>query len=525
MKPPIVSQFDQSINGYVDHSVPKKLTLGSPFQYKGTKPTLISRAKVASTIDDIAPLRINKVAQTEPADLQSASTLRINASTDAPFVIDAPAANDTPLSADTPLIDATIEATTSSDFELKQEAASYTRSRGTTINNTTSRWSPAQHQRTRTPTSIKIHSRNRSDSSQGSPREPRTPKSWESTEVRDIRGVNVLSLNSPPSLSNSLRSSDLDSGQMIERMRRKHNCIREMYNTEWQFAQDMAVVVRIYICASASVGFSIREIDTLFSNISEVMDISLCTVAILEANIPSQILHGEGGLTAQDVLADRDIRIGNAMCIALTGQLYEIYEYYIHRNQEQMQLYQDLMRQMKESLGFSPNCDQLGLPKSPKSAHHTSAAVSSVDPSTVNKTLRLSLDTNVSGRTSASNTKQSAKQSTKHGNDTTKPKHNNSSKREHMQESPRKAKSVADMRKMRDWLDRCRVRASRFTTAWALDCLLIKPIQRLGKYPLFLKTILDCSSPEEEGYEELLRAYQRSKRYLDCVNTRYGETN
>lgn len=511
MKPPIVSQFDQTMDGYIDNDAPNKFTLGSPFQYKSTTRGIVSRAKTSSTVDEVAPLRINATkAQKKPAHEDSISTpLSTPRSTPRSSA-----------STDTPLIDATIEATTRSDFELKQETEATSN-----ISNTNHR-SLTHHQRTHTPTSIKAHSRNRSDSSQASPREPHTPRSWESNEPRDLRGTRVLSLNSPPSLSYSLRSSDLHSGQMIERMRRKHNCIREMYNTEWQFAQDMAVVVRIYICASASVGFSIREIDTLFLNISEVMDISLCTVAILENNIPPQILHGEGGLTAQDVLADRDIKIGKAMCIALTGQLYEIYEYYIHRNQEQMQLYQDLMRLMKESLGPSYNLDQYGSPKSPKSAKSSVSAISTIDPTTVNNKLRLSLDTNVSGRTSCSNTKKGNNNAnTNATNSNTKRNHHSAGKHDHPQEIPRKKHSVADMRKMKEWLDSCRERASKFTTAWALDCLLIKPIQRLGKYPLFLKTILDCSSPEEEGYEELLRAYQRSKRYLDCVNTRYGQTN
>lgn len=257
------------------------------------------------------------------------------------------------------------------------------------------------------------------------------------------------SLDSLPSLSSlpSISNSDVRDPRLFEKMRHRQNISREIFFTGRQFAQDMAVIVRIYMCGSANIGLSMRQIDTLFSNVTHVMDISLSIVAILQSQIPAQILqNGSGEIGSLDVAADKELFIGKAMCLALTGQFYEVYETYIHNNRDQMSLCYDLTKQFsKQTPGKSP--------------------------------------------------KQSSKE-------------------------VQKQLSHIDQKNLTAWLQRSNQRAEKFTTAWSLDSLLIKPIQRLGKYPLFLKTLLDDTDPEHEDYEYIQRATKRSIQYMDCINTR-----
>lgn len=276
---------------------------------------------------------------------------------------------------------------------------------------------------------------------------PESPDSTESSTISRStdhkRSSDYVSVFSVPSLSHSMGLSDLHSYKESERLRRKHNCVRELYSTECQFAQDMAVIVRIYMCGSAEVDLSMRQISVLFSNVAQVLDVSLGAVAILDSNIPEKILNGDGTISSFDMVADEDLNVGRAMCLILTGQLYEVYEFYIHRSQKQMQLYYEMMNILNQTL-------------SPNSA-----------------TSREGTKLNIS------------------------------------------------VQKLSAWLSRCRERVSNFNTAWSLESLLIKPIQRLGKYPLFLKSILECTDPEHRDFADLERAYTRSKHYLECVNTRF----
>lgn len=278
---------------------------------------------------------------------------------------------------------------------------------------------------------------------------PESPISAEnSTDLRSMvheRSLSHYSEVSVPSLAHSLEVSDPQAFKQLERLRRKHNCVRELYSTECQFAQDMAVIVRIYMCGSAEVDLSVRQIGVLFSNVAQVLDVSLSTVAILESKIPEQILKGDGSISPSDLIADEDLCVGQAMCLTLTGQLYEVYEYYIHGSQNQMKLCYEIMKIVNQ---YS-NSESTEWKTGPN------------------------LDIN-------------------------------------------KAKLYA-------WLSRCGERVSKLTTAWSLESLLIKPIQRLGKYPLFLKSMLECTDSEHRDYADLQRAYNRSKHYMECVNRRFGD--
>ncbi|KAK6362886.1 hypothetical protein TWF730_000339 [Orbilia blumenaviensis] len=67
-----------------------------------------------------------------------------------------------------------------------------------------------------------------------------------------------------------------------------------------------------------------------------------------------------------------------------------------------------------------------------------------------------------------------------------------------------KLQTLEKIRGIAIWLKECKVVADDLTHAWSLESLLIKPVQRLLKYPLLLDQILDCTPvghPDRESIE------------------------
>ncbi|KAH1307681.1 hypothetical protein KXX11_000918 [Aspergillus fumigatus] len=58
------------------------------------------------------------------------------------------------------------------------------------------------------------------------------------------------------------------------------------------------------------------------------------------------------------------------------------------------------------------------------------------------------------------------------------------------------------------WLKECREWASDLTTAWDLDSLLVKPVQRILKYPLLLSEILDSTPSDHPDRPYLINALE-----------------
>ena len=57
--------------------------------------------------------------------------------------------------------------------------------------------------------------------------------------------------------------------------------------------------------------------------------------------------------------------------------------------------------------------------------------------------------------------------------------------------------------KVRVWLNECRTYAHDLTTAWDLDSLLVKPVQRILKYPLLLKELLEVTAENHPDFNAL----------------------
>jgi hypothetical protein len=68
------------------------------------------------------------------------------------------------------------------------------------------------------------------------------------------------------------------------------------------------------------------------------------------------------------------------------------------------------------------------------------------------------------------------------------------------------------------WLAECHASAKDITAAWSLDSLIIKPTQRLLKYPLLLKELMDCTPPDHPGHAALVQAYETIKAAANRIN-------
>ncbi|QIW98012.1 hypothetical protein AMS68_003530 [Peltaster fructicola] len=68
------------------------------------------------------------------------------------------------------------------------------------------------------------------------------------------------------------------------------------------------------------------------------------------------------------------------------------------------------------------------------------------------------------------------------------------------------------------WLDECHNNASDITSAWDLDSLLVKPTQRVSKYPLILQQLLETTPAEHPDHEALKAAVKDTIAMLTRIN-------
>ncbi|KAF9883084.1 hypothetical protein FE257_004118 [Aspergillus nanangensis] len=72
----------------------------------------------------------------------------------------------------------------------------------------------------------------------------------------------------------------------------------------------------------------------------------------------------------------------------------------------------------------------------------------------------------------------------------------------------KKLQTLQQNPKVAIWLKECRDWASDLTTAWDLDSLLVKPVQRILKYPLLLTQLLDSTTKDHPDRAALLSALE-----------------
>ena len=68
------------------------------------------------------------------------------------------------------------------------------------------------------------------------------------------------------------------------------------------------------------------------------------------------------------------------------------------------------------------------------------------------------------------------------------------------------------------WLDECHNNASDITSAWDLDSLLVKPTQRVSKYPMLLQQLLETTPATHPDHEPLKAACKESIGMLTRIN-------
>lgn len=83
----------------------------------------------------------------------------------------------------------------------------------------------------------------------------------------------------------------------------------------------------------------------------------------------------------------------------------------------------------------------------------------------------------------------------------------------------KKLQSVQQNFGVQQWLKECKENSADLTSAWDLDSLLVKPVQRIMKYPLLLSQLIDATPEDHPDLESLRIALQR----LTDLNTRINE--
>ncbi|KAI8083657.1 hypothetical protein BDF21DRAFT_416390 [Thamnidium elegans] len=68
------------------------------------------------------------------------------------------------------------------------------------------------------------------------------------------------------------------------------------------------------------------------------------------------------------------------------------------------------------------------------------------------------------------------------------------------------------------FLTRCKEQIQGKTTSWDLGSLLIKPVQRVLKYPLLLREILSLTSPTHDDHDDLSAAVKEIQEVADNIN-------
>ncbi|KAK2755545.1 hypothetical protein FQN54_006485 [Arachnomyces sp. PD_36] len=84
----------------------------------------------------------------------------------------------------------------------------------------------------------------------------------------------------------------------------------------------------------------------------------------------------------------------------------------------------------------------------------------------------------------------------------------------------KKLEALQRNQKVSIWLKECREWASDLTTAWDLDSLLVKPVQRILKYPLLLAELRDATPADHPDHEALANAL----REMTSISVRINDS-
>ena len=84
----------------------------------------------------------------------------------------------------------------------------------------------------------------------------------------------------------------------------------------------------------------------------------------------------------------------------------------------------------------------------------------------------------------------------------------------------KKLQSVQKIYAVEQWLKECRENSSDLTSAWDLDSLLVKPVQRIMKYPLLLTQLIEATPEDHPDFAALKTSF----RLVTELNAQINET-
>lgn len=87
----------------------------------------------------------------------------------------------------------------------------------------------------------------------------------------------------------------------------------------------------------------------------------------------------------------------------------------------------------------------------------------------------------------------------------------------HSQANTRLQELMSD-NKLTKYFSECWTSVQPFTNAWDLASVLIKPVQRVMKYPMLFADLLACTSPVHPDYFDLRKAAEGSRQIADEIN-------
>lgn len=89
----------------------------------------------------------------------------------------------------------------------------------------------------------------------------------------------------------------------------------------------------------------------------------------------------------------------------------------------------------------------------------------------------------------------------------------------------RKLQSLQHQHDVEIWLKECYHWANDLTTAWNLDSLLVKPVQRILKYPLLLQSLIESTPEDHPDHNSLVEALQELTRVSMEINEKTKQTD
>ena len=75
------------------------------------------------------------------------------------------------------------------------------------------------------------------------------------------------------------------------------------------------------------------------------------------------------------------------------------------------------------------------------------------------------------------------------------------------------------------WLESCQSYSKDLTSAWNLDSLLVKPVQRILKYPLLLQQLIESTPDDHPDHNSLLESLQELTRVSMEINEKAKQSN